>query len=109
MCIGIPMQVEAVDDMGRAVCLHAGAQHRIDTALVGEVAPGEWVMTFLGAAREKMDEASARRSLDAIAAVEAIMSGGTANIEAAFADLIGREPTLPPHLQAQQDKDPITS
>lgn len=99
MCVGIPMQVESTDAQGRALCRHEGQLHAIDIALVGAVQPGEWLMTFLGAARERMDEQSARRSLSAIAAVNAIMAGEAVDIEAAFADLIGREPTLPAHLQ----------
>lgn len=99
MCLGVPMRVVETDGPGRALCVHDGQLVVIDTLLVGEVVPGEWLMTFLGAAREKMDEASAKRSLDALGALEAIMSGREADIEAAFADLIGREPQLPEHLR----------
>lgn len=101
MCVGIPMQVASIDPQGRALCEHDGEINAIDLSLVGEVAPGEWIMTFLGAARERMDEQSALRSLAAVQAVQAIMAGGEADIEAAFADLIGREPALPAHLQTQ--------
>ena len=98
MCIGIPMQVGSVGP-GWALCESGGAAHRVDTSLVGEVAPGTWLMTFLGAAREVMSETAARQSLAAIAALEAVMRGEPADLDAAFADLIGREPQLPEHLR----------
>ncbi len=97
MCVGIPMQVVEAG-FGYALCDHNGALHRIDTALVGEVAAGEWLMTFLGAARERMDEASARQALAATDALAALMRGEEVDLDAAFADLLAREPSLPDHL-----------
>lgn len=99
MCLGIPMMVKAPCGEGRALCQGRDADHEIDMALVGAVAPGTWVMTFLGAAREVMDEASARRSLDALDALDAIMSGRPVDIDAAFADIIAHPPQLPEHLR----------
>ncbi len=99
MCLGIPMQVLWLEGPARAICEDRGRRVAIDTLLVGEVAVGDWLMTFLGAAREKMDAQSARRALDALTALEAIMNGEEADIAAAFADLIDREPQLPPHLR----------
>lgn len=99
MCLGIPMRVLAPAGPARAMCEHRGHAVEIDTALVGEVQAGTWLMTFLGAAREVMDEAAAHRSLAALDALDAIMSGREADIESAFADLIGREPQLPEHLR----------
>lgn len=103
MCLGIPMRVVEVPGPGRALCAHDDTLVEIDTMLVGEVVPGEWLMTFLGGAREKMDEASARRSLDALGALDAIMNGREVDIAAAFADLIDREPQLPEHLRQADD------
>ncbi|NBC35228.1 HypC/HybG/HupF family hydrogenase formation chaperone [Novosphingobium sp. FSY-8] len=100
MCVGIPMQVVSVRP-GMALCAHDGAVHCIDIALVGECHPGEWLMTFLGAAREKMDETAARQSLAAVTALEALLRGEAVDLDAAFADLIGREPQLPEHLRIQ--------
>ena len=52
MCIGIPMQVIEAD--GRfALCEGRGERRRINTALVGGVAPGDWLLVFLGDARER--------------------------------------------------------
>lgn len=98
MCVGIPMCV-VEPGAGTALCDHDGTLHTIDTVLVGDVAPGEWLMTFLGAAREKMDETSALQALSALRALDALMRGEPVDLDAAFADLLAREPRLPDHLQ----------
>ncbi|MEA1648458.1 HypC/HybG/HupF family hydrogenase formation chaperone [Nitrospirillum sp. BR 11164] len=97
MCIGIPMQVVEAG-AGQARCRSGADIHSIDTSLVGDVAPGTWLMTFLGAAREVMSAEAAQRSLAALAALDAVMRGEPADLDAAFADLIRREPRLPDHL-----------
>ncbi len=102
MCVGQPMQVISQTGEAQARCDYRGDQQDIDIRLVGDVEPGEWLMTFLGAARERMDEVSAKRALSAIAAVEAIMNGGEVDIAAAFPDLVDREPQLPEHLQGNR-------
>ena len=51
MCIGIPMQVQALQP-GHAQVVGRGEQRRIDTALVGPLQVGDWVLVFLDAARE---------------------------------------------------------
>ncbi|TWB39196.1 HypC/HybG/HupF family hydrogenase formation chaperone [Nitrospirillum pindoramense] len=98
MCVGIPMQVVEAG-IGHARCRSGAEILTIDTSLVGDVAPGTWLMTFLGAAREVMSPEAAQRSLAALAALEAVMRGEPADLDAAFADLIGREPQLPDHLR----------
>ena len=97
MCVGLPMRVVEVHP-GQALCDHNGALHPIDTALVGDVAPGVWLMTFLGAAREVMDETTALQALAATDALAALLRGEAVDLDAAFADLLAREPTLPEHL-----------
>ncbi|UIF88134.1 HypC/HybG/HupF family hydrogenase formation chaperone [Cupriavidus sp. UYPR2.512] len=54
MCIGIPMQVSTIEP-GHAVCVGRGERRRISTVLVGHVAPGDWLLVFLGDARERID------------------------------------------------------
>lgn len=102
MCMAIPMKVLSADDLG-ATCEGRSGQTRIDTLLTGPLEPGQWVLTFLGAAREVVSEEEARRVNDALDALEGVLNGRTVDIDAAFADLINREPQLPPHLQAQRD------
>ncbi|MBU2485452.1 MAG: HypC/HybG/HupF family hydrogenase formation chaperone [Alphaproteobacteria bacterium] len=98
MCIGIPMQVIETGE-GHALCRAADGVHRIDMCLVGPVAPGGWVMVFLGAAREVISEQQARQSADAIEALGKVMRG-EGGFEQLFADLIDREPELPNFLRA---------
>lgn len=51
MCIGIPMQVLSIAP-GHAQVWGRGEQRRINTALVGPLQAGDWVLVFLDTARE---------------------------------------------------------
>lgn len=97
MCVGIPMQVISTDG-AQALCRAADGDHNIDTILVGAVEAGAWVMVFLGAAREVISEEAARKSADALRALEMVMRG-EGGFEHLFADLIDREPELPEFLR----------
>ncbi|NML15729.1 HypC/HybG/HupF family hydrogenase formation chaperone [Azohydromonas caseinilytica] len=66
MCIGIPMQVVSASAR-RALVRGRGEQREVDTALVGEVAAGEWLLVFLDAARERID---AQRAAEVNAALD---------------------------------------
>ena len=69
MCIGIPMQV--IEASGRdALCEGRGERRRINTALVGAVAPGDWLLVFLGDAREAID---AQRAAEVNAALDLVL------------------------------------
>lgn len=94
MCIGIPMQVVEVTP-GGALCEARGERRWVDTMLVGAVQPGDWLMTFLGSAREAISAETARRSLDALAALDAVMRGESADLDALFADLLDPKPSFP--------------
>lgn len=97
MCLGIPVQViESGEHVAR--CLgHDGLPVDIDLSLVGRQAPGAWLLTFLGAAREVIDEPRAAAIGAALAALAAAQSGET-DFSAFFADL-EREPQLPDFLR----------
>ena len=97
MCIGVPMQVVAVEP-GAAWCEGMGERRRVDMLLVGEQPVGSWLLVFLDTAREVIDEEQARRTADALQAVQLAMQG-EARVEHLFADLIEREPELPAFLQ----------
>lgn len=106
MCIGVPMEVIEM----RAGCALVRARdglHEVDTALVGEVSPGTWLMVFLGAAREVMSAEAAARTSDALLALDLAMRGER-SIDHLFADLIGREPQLPEHLRRQDAEQPLS-
>lgn len=100
MCMAIPMQVVEVLDGGvRARCQGRGGAAEVDTLITGPVEAGQWVLTFLGSAREVVSAEQARRINDALDALEAVLGGGPVDLDAAFADLIDREPQLPEHLR----------
>jgi hydrogenase assembly chaperone HypC/HupF len=84
-----------------------GRPERMDMRLVGPAEPGDWVLAFLGTARELIDAEQARRVLDALRALEAANRGE--GIDHLFADLIDREPQLPAHLRPTASAAPGTA
>lgn len=83
MCIGIPMQVIEAD--GRfALCEGRGERRRINTALVGEVACGDWLLVFLDDAREQIDAHRAAEVNAALDLVQGAMQGLETQEEAGF-------------------------
>ena len=105
MCIGIPMQV-IESGANQALCRSRDgkATEQVDMLLVGELSVGSWVMVFLGAAREVLDEATALQISDALMALEMAMHGNQ-QVDHLFADLVDREPQLPDFLQQQLQKE----
>ena len=95
MCIGIPMRVVAADG-ARARCAGRGETQDLDCMLVGALAPGDWVLAFRGAAVRVLSPAEAAATNDALDALAAVLAG---DVAAGFADLVDREPVLPPHLR----------
>ena len=51
MCIGLPMQVRSLSP-GHALVAGRGEERRVNTALVGALHPGDWVLVFLDGVRE---------------------------------------------------------
>jgi len=100
MCIGIPMQVIACSGLQGRCQAHDG-EHEIDLSLVGTLQPGQWIMVFLGAAREVISEETAHTTSNALLALTMAMNGET-DIDHLFADLVGRDPRLPDHLMKKQ-------
>jgi len=99
------MQVVTVLSEHVAHCQGMGQQKNIDMQLVGEQIVGTWVITFLDAAREVIDEGKALQITDALEAVNIAMGNDPTGIDALFADIIERGPQLPPHLQAEVNKE----
>ncbi len=102
MCIGIPMQVTAVDGMF-AWCDGRGGSKRINTMLLGDVQPGDWLLTFLDSAREIIDAERATLVNSALDALERL-AAGEHDIDDCFADLAGREPQLPDFLRTDLER-----
>lgn len=103
MCIGIPMQIVGVDGLVAKCAAHNG-EHSVDISLTNHAQPGDWVMVFLGAAREVICPQVANATLDALRALELALTGET-NFDHLFADLVGREPELPEHLKPAHNTD----
>lgn len=100
MCVGIPMQLTAIDGIaGHAT--DKGTPQLVDLSLVPHAKVGDWVLGFLGTAREILPEAEALLILKSLDGLSDIMAGGDGGD--AFADLDARTPQLPPHLQAALD------
>ncbi len=103
MCVGIPMEVLEVRGT-LATCRGRQGTVTLDAALVAPLVPGEWVMTFLGAARAKLSADEAERIGLALDALDAIQRGELTDFAAFFPDLVDREPQLPEHLREQVEK-----
>lgn len=97
MCVGIPMRVLATGD-GMAECEGRGRRERINAMLLGALAPGSWVLAYNGSAVRAMSEDEADETNRALDALDAALNG-SGNVDEFFADLVGREPVLPPHLK----------
>ncbi len=91
-----------------ALCEGRNGRERMDTMLTGPLAPGQWVLGFLGAVREVIDAERAAQIGDALTGLESLLSATGAGAEQAsidvlvsshFADLVNREPQLPDFLR----------
>jgi hydrogenase expression/formation protein HypC len=101
MCLAIPLKVVRMEGT-TALCEGRNGIERVDTLITGPLEPGQWILSFLGAAREVIDAERAAQVGDALIALESILHGNgstEALIQAGFADLIDREPQLPEFLR----------
>lgn len=97
MCVGLPLQITTIN--GIAAEASNGTQREvIDLSLTPDARPGDWVLSFLGAAREVITADEAQKISAALEGLRAVMAGDGPGD--AFADLEARGPQLPPHLQA---------
>jgi hydrogenase expression/formation protein HypC len=81
MCIGVPMQLTEYGSL-HASAAGRGRAERIDLRLVGECAPGDWVLVFQGAARERLDEQRAAEINAALDLLEQGLGGGAIDADA---------------------------
>jgi hydrogenase expression/formation protein HypC len=100
MCLGIPLLLQSVDGIV-GTALDGDLPALVDLSLTSEAQPGDWVLCFLGAAREVIGAEDAQKIRAALGGLQSLMLGG--DLGAAFADLESRSPSLPPHLQAALD------
>ena len=83
MCIGIPMQVTAIEP-GQAWCTGRGETRRVRTALIGDVAIGEWLLVFIDTAQERIDVQRAREIDATLDLLQAVMDGAPVAANDAF-------------------------
>jgi hydrogenase expression/formation protein HypC len=100
MCVGTPMLIVAAEATV-AVCEGRGRREQIDLALVGEQPVGTWILAYQGSAVRTMTPDEAAQTSAALDALDAVLAGSD-NVDAFFADLIDREPELPPHLKGNR-------
>lgn len=94
MCIGLPMQVIATRP-GFATVQGRGEEREVNTALIGECTPGDWLLIFIDGARERIDAeraAEVNATLDLLGS--AFFDAQMAQADAAF--------TLPSAMSADQ-------
>lgn len=87
---------------GQARCRGRYGEETIDTWLVGPVEPGQWLLCFMGAAREIVDAeraAAIGAALDLLDAIAAGQGAPDTLIRTGFPDLVDREPQLPEYLR----------
>lgn len=100
MCVGQPLQLTAITGIA-GEAQSGDLREVIDLSLTPDAQVGDWVLTFLGAAREVITQDEAQKITAALDGLRAVMAGhGPGD---AFADLETRAPQLPPHLQAALD------
>ncbi|PZA11251.1 hydrogenase [Rhodopseudomonas palustris] len=99
MCVGVPMTVIRADG-ATALCERRAEQRLVSTALIGEVVIGDRLLVFIDSAIRKLDPDEAQQIDDALDGLAAAIEGRP--FEHLFADLIDREPELPPHLRTER-------
>jgi hydrogenase expression/formation protein HypC len=101
MCIGIPMQVMAIEP-GHAWCEGRGERRRVNTALVGEPALGQWLLIFLEGARECLDAERAGEVNAALDLLEGALMAGLGGVAPQFDLAADPGFVLPSAMSAQQ-------
>jgi len=100
MCLGLPMRVHSSRAPGVVFCSEPdlpGAVRIVETALLDHPPrPGDWLLVHVNVAVRALAPQEASQISDALLAVTAAAAG--LPFEHLLADLIDREPTLPPHL-----------
>ena len=67
MCLGVPMQVKSITDE-LAVCEIDGVRREASLMMLEDVQVGDYVLIHAGFAIEKIDEAEAQLTLEALRA-----------------------------------------
>lgn len=102
MCIGAPMEVLELADPARCRA-RDGREEAVSMLLLGERDPGAFVLVHCGTAMRDLGAAEAALIADALDGLAAARDGDP--FEHLFADLVDREPQLPPHLRGQDQRE----
>lgn len=87
MCLGLPVQVVSITP-GHALVHGRNGGQTVNTALVGPVQPGDWLLVFLDSARSVIDAGRAAEVNAILDLIQAAMDGDRAvdlRAEPAFA------------------------
>lgn len=84
MCIGIPMQVIAIEP-GHAHCAGRGGEtRRVNTALVGPVRLDDWLLIFIDSAQERISRERAEEIKGTLDLMQAALHGDARGLDASF-------------------------
>lgn len=100
MCLGVPMQVAALDGF-TALCVRDDDRRTVDLLITGPQPVGTWLLVHVDRAVRVLDADEAAQIIAALQGLDAALHGDA--FEHLFADLINREPQLPPHLRPGAD------
>jgi hydrogenase expression/formation protein HypC len=64
MCLAIPAKVVSLDEDATAIVSLEGIKKKISTALLDEIAVGDYVLVHVGYALNRLSEDEAQRTLD---------------------------------------------
>ena len=64
MCLAIPVQIKEIIDENTAVAEISGLRKNISTALLDDVAVGDYVILHVGYALQKIDPEEAKKTLE---------------------------------------------
>jgi len=86
-----------------ALCQHGSRIEEVSLALIGEVEEGQDLLVYLGSAIRVLERQEAKQISDALDALNRAASGES--FEHLIADLVEREPQLPPHLRPKGETE----
>jgi len=100
MCIGIPMQVRAITP-GHALCEGRGGEFKqLNTALLGELQLGDWVLAFLDSAQERLSPDRAAEINATLDQMLSLMNASEGSGSTASAQVVGFD--LPSRLSREE-------
>ena len=79
MCLALPMKVIRMED-STALCESRNGIERMDTMLTGPLEAGQWILGFLGAAREVIDAERAAQVEEALYAMGSEVESNTVEV-----------------------------